>query len=410
MALNNPVADFEYSLTEDSILDYLASPRFNQDPNVAYRFFLENPGWRSPSGYRVFSRFADVIDILRDPETFGQPGRDDANFHTVDPPDHTRLRKLVSRAFTSRAVVQQRAYIEEVADELLAGIASTGSMDLASDFSMLLPGRVTAKMLGIDYEDGQRWQSWLEAIKDSRGIVHYLAQDPEERRRVDAIASVEAAGTATYLAELIRQRRNHDGEDIISVLARAREGDDELSEREILYTLLLLLGAGLHTTSAQIATTMRLILDSPSFLEELLADPSLIENAVEEGLRFEGALQAEYRLVKTRTEVGGVSLEAGELVLIVNGAANRDPAVFENPDVFDIHRPNAKDHLSFGRGIHRCLGAELAREELVVGVGRLLTRLPGLHATVTPVRHRFNRWPGPVSLPVVWDPVEAANV
>jgi cytochrome P450 len=394
-------------LTESTIIGYLGSPAFTEDPFPAYRFFLDHPGWPSPSGYRVFARFDDVLGILRDPDTFGQPGRVDGNFHTVDPPEHTRLRKLVSRAFTFRAMSRQRRFIESVSDELLDEIRPAGRMDLATDFSALLPGRVTAKLLGVDYEDGARWQSWLEAIKGSRGIVHYLAPDPAEKQRADAAADEAAKDTAAFLAELIRRRLDHDGDDIVSVLLRAQDGDDFLSDKEILYTLLLLLGAGLHTTSAQIATTMRLLLERPAIFARIAADTGLIANAVEEALRYEGALQAEYRLVKRPAQVRGVRLEQGELLLIVNGAANRDPRVFESPDVFDIDRPNAKDHLTFGRGIHRCLGAELAREELTIAVARLIGTLPGLHETQEPVRHRYNRWPGLATMPVAW---EAAGV
>jgi cytochrome P450 len=176
-------------LTESTIISYLGSPAFNEDPFPAYRFFLDHPGWPSPSGYRVIARFDDVLGILRDPDTFGQPGRVDGNFHTANPPEHTRLRKLVSRAFTFRAMSRQRQFIESVADELLDEIRPAGHMDLATDFSALLPGRVTAKLLGVDYEDGARWQSWLDAIKASRGIVHYLAPDPAEMQRADAIAA-----------------------------------------------------------------------------------------------------------------------------------------------------------------------------------------------------------------------------
>jgi len=331
----------------------------------------------------------------------------DGNFHTADPPEHTRLRKLVSRAFTFRAMSRQRQFIESVADELLNEIRPAGRMDLVTDFSALLPGRVTAKLLGVDYEDGARWQSWLEAIKASRGIVHYLAPDPAEKQRVDAAAAEAAKDTAVFLAELIRRSIDHDGDDIVSVLLRAQDGDDSLSDKEILCTLLLLLGAGLHTTSAQIATTMRLLLERPAVFARIAADASLIANTVEEALRYEGALQAEYRLVKRPVQVGGVRLQQGELLLIVNGAANRDPRVFESPDVFDIDRPNAKDHLAFGRGVHRCLGAELAREELNIAVARLVGALPGLHETQKPVRHRYNRWPGLATMPVAW---EAAGV
>ncbi|MER5627979.1 cytochrome P450 [Streptosporangium sp. NPDC002544] len=389
-------------LDEEAVLAHLATPEFNDDPTAVYRFFLAHPGWYSPSGYRVFARYDDVRTILRTADVFGQPGRKDGNFHTADPPEHTRLRKLVTHAFTFRAIKQQRDFISEVATELLDDIRPVGRMDLATDFGALLPGRVTAKLLGVDYQDGARWQSWLEAIKASRGVVHYLAPDPAEIERIDAAAAAAAAGTADYLAGLIRERRAGTGSDIISVLLSAKEGDDTLTEKELLYTLLLLLGAGLHTTSAQIATTMALLFAHPDVLERVRADPALVPAAVEEALRFDGALQAEYRVVRVATQIGGVELQPGEKVLIVVGAANRDAAKFADPDVFDLDRPNAKDHLTFGSGIHRCLGAELSRAELEIAVTQLLTTLPDLHAAGAAVRHHYNRWRGLASMPVAW--------
>jgi cytochrome P450 len=201
------------------------------------------------------------------------------------------------------------------------------------------------------------------------------------------------------MSHLIDEHRSMRDGGIVSGLFAAREKDDSLTEEEILYTLILLLGAGLHTTSGQLSNTFRALLSRPEVAAELRADPGLVPNAVEEALRFDGALQAEYRVVRADTDVAGIQLTTGDHLIVVNGAGNHDPAVFAEPERFDIHRENARRHLTFGFGIHHCLGAELARSQLVTATRELLLRFPGLELAGNGEQNRWDRWRGLTALP-----------
>ena len=234
------------------------------------------------------------------------------------------------------------------------------------------------------------------------GRVWYLGVGATEQEQL--AAKEGATQAAEYFGELIAQRASTRGNDIVSVLLAAREGEDQLSEEEVLFSLVLFLGAGLHTTANQIGNTFRALLDNPESLERVVADQSLVPNAVEEALRYDGTLQAEYRVTRTDAVVGEVEMPAETPIIIVNAAANRDPATFENPDVFDIDRANAAQHLTFGWGIHRCLGAQLARLELQLATAGLSARLGGLRfAEGDLVQHPYDRWRAVISLPVAWD-------
>ena len=379
-----------------------ADAEFLRDPYPAYRDFRGAPGWRSPSGYQVFSGYQDVIEILRDHATFGQEGIPYPNFHVLDPPDHTRLRRLVAKPFTQRAANRQEAHIAEIVDELIDEAAERGRMDLMTDFALRLPARVAASMLAVPIEDAGRWNQWLWDIGRFRGRTWYSHAGGQDDQ--DA-AKAAATDSAEYFRTLIDQRHATRGSDIVSGLLDAREGDDRLTDEEILFSLVLLLGGSLHTTASQIGNAVRALFEHPQALADVVADPGLVGGAVDEALRFDGALQAEYRVAKQDAEVGGVRVRAGTPVIIVNAAANRDPSVFPDPDVFDIRRENSGMHLTFGSGIHRCLGAQLARMELVVALTRLTTRLRGLRLDGPPVQHGYDRWRGLSSLPVTWDGV-----
>ncbi len=378
----------------------VADSSFRLDPYPVYHRFLEAPGWRTPSGYRVFSRYDDVMAILRHPGVFGQEGIPYPNFHVLDPPDHTRIRRLVAKAFAPKAVAQQEADVASIVRELVDKISDRGSADLISDFALELPARVSADMLDVPIEDAARWHQWLYDIGGFRGKVWYLGEHgtPEDQRR----AKDAATAAAEYFGELIGKRESTRGNDIVSALLDAREGDDQLTREEVLFTLVLLLGGGLHTTASQLGNTLVALLRHPDMLAAAAADPSLADGVVEEGLRYDGALQVEYRVVKHAAVVGDIELEPGTEIMIVNAAANRDPSIFSDPDTFDIRRPNAAQHLTFGWGIHRCLGAQLARLELVHATRELLTRLPGLELAGEPQLHPYDRWRGLASLPVTW--------
>ena len=389
---------------EEALIRDLGDPAFKANPYPTYDVLRREPGWRSPAGYRVFARYNDVHEILRQPTVFGQITRPQPSFHVMDPPDHTRLRGLVSRAFTPRSISARDEMITEVATDLLLELKDAGRMEFVSEYAGPFPGRVIARILGVPYENGDRWNDWLNAVRASRGVVRYLAFDPEEVEEKAVTARNEGRKTADHLRRVMEERRSSLGDDIISRLITAHDGDDALTEDEVLFTLVLLLAAGLHTTTSQFGTILFALLRRPHLIQEIRSDPTLITNAVEEGLRFDGALQAEHRLVQEDATLAGVDLRAGERLMIVVGAANRDPEIFEDPDAFDIHRENAKSHLTFGFGIHRCLGAELARAELRTGLRTVLLGLPDLHLVGDAAYHPYDRFRGLKSLTVEWNP------
>lgn len=396
-----------HTLTEDrsipdasSLAKQIGDPGFGLDPYPTYRAFLGAPGWRTPSGYQVFSRYADVVQIMRDFAAFGQEGIPYPNFHVLDPPDHTRIRKLVAKAFTQRAVDRQHERITTFVNRLIDEVEADGQMDLMEKFALPLPAQVGASLLDVPFEDVWQWNEWLWAIGLFRGKTAYLAEgsDADKKAAKDA-----AAAAADYFRNLMAERQSVQGTDIVSALLAAREGVDQLSEEEILYSLVLILGGSLHTTASQIGNTMRALFENPDALAAVRADPDLVNNVVEEGLRFDGALQAEYRVARTDAVVGDVQVKAGQHIIVAVAAANRDPAQFPNPDTFDIGRANASQHLTFGTGVHRCLGAQLAQSELRIGVRTLIERLPGLRVNGPLEQHQYDRWRGLQSLPVAWD-------
>ncbi len=378
----------------------VGDPSFHVDPYPAYRAFLAAPGWETPSGYRVFSRYKDVQDILRDATAFGQEGIPYPNFHVLNPPEHTRLRKLVAKAFTQRAVNERHGQIVAFVDELVDSFIADGEMDFMNRFALELPGRVGASLLDVPYQDIPLWNDWLWAIGQFRGKTHYLNEGTAEGKKA---ATEAAAAAADYFRHLIAERQSVSGIDMVSALLRAREGEDRLTEEEVLYSLVLILGGSLHTTASQLGNTFRALFAHPDQLAALEADPGLVNGAVEEGLRYDGSLQAEYRVARMDAEVNGVPVKQGQHIIVAIGAANHDPLQFPNPEKFDIRRDNAAQHLTFGMGIHRCLGAQLAQSEMRVAVEALVRRLPKLRQVGAPVQHEYDRWRGLTSLPVAWE-------
>jgi cytochrome P450 len=384
------------------LAEALAGQAYREYPYDVYAQLREHPGWTAPSGYRVFSTYDDVLQILRQPAVFGQESVPYPNFHTVDPPEHTRLRRLVAKAFTVQSVNLLRDRIAEIVAGLVDDMQARGEADLISDFSLKLSATVTAELLRVPVSDAQMWNKWLWDIGRYRGVTSYfsIAQtDP------GAVAAAEAASghAAAYMRELVGTHRHIAEGGIVKRLLEAREEDETLSEKEVLYTLVLLLGAGLHTTASQLGNFFRALLTTPDAYEAVRADPDLAGNAVEESLRVDGSLQAEYRVAREVFEVHGVTLEPNEHIIIVNGAANHDPSVFDDPDTFDIHRPNARKHLTFGFGVHHCLGAELARTQLIEAARQLIGKLPRLGLARPLEQGGFDRWRGCSSLPIRWD-------
>jgi len=389
------------SLDSQDLFSRSRHSEISDNPYPFFRTLLTESPWVSPSGYLVFARYADVMAILRDPSTFGQERLHYPNFHVADPPEHTRLRGLVSKAFTPRAINQQRETIHLKTGMILDEFLQGGTGDFIPGVARRLPAAVIADMLGVPLEDAHMWHQWMDEIHQLRGSIPFHrveGKDSEAGGRAEAAA----AEMANYFKALIADRRGRRTEDLVTGLLEARELDDRLTDEEILYTLVLLLGAGGETTSNQIGNTLRIVLDNPGTWETMRNDPDLVGRVVDESLRLDGTLQAEYRVTRKACELEGVDLQEGQPLIILNAAANRDPAVFDNPDEFNPWRENPEKHLTFGWGIHRCLGAHLARTELTILFEGLTKSVSEIWSEGSPVQHSFNRLRGLESLPIGW--------
>jgi cytochrome P450 len=365
------------------------SPEFINDPYPIYRAIRDaGPLVRSPFGFLFAAREADVSFILRD-KRFGKDfvGRIQRRYGAdamkepvyqnmrhwmvqLDPPDHTRLRGLVVKAFTARRIEDLRPRIQAIVDETLDRTAPRGHMDLVSDFAFRLPVTVICEMLGIPEEDHEMF------ITGSRVSGRLLDPVPLTRAELDD-ANAGNALLAAYFRRLFERRRREPGDDLTTQLVQVEEEGSKLSEEELTANIMLLFGAGHETTVNLIANGLLALFRHPDQLRLLRERPDLTGNAVEEFLRFESSVQLSARTALEPTEVGGVAVDAGETILCLLGAANRDPAVYHDPDRLDITRSDVRP-LSFGGGIHYCLGAQLARLEATIAIETLLRRLPGL--------------------------------
>ena len=328
----------------------------------------------------LFTRHSDVAAILSDHRHFGNdprtgtlssrqhamlPPPDEFTMLLLDPPGHTRLRALVNKAFTPKAVTGLEPRIRAILGSLLDDIEDPAAVDLMPAVAQPLPVILIAEMLGVPPEDRERFKIW--SARRARLLEPMIT--PRER------AAGEAASRAfdAYFRPVIEARRTEPRDDIVSALAQAEDGGGRLSERETLNMLRLLLSAGNETSANLIGNGMLALLRHPEQLQRLRNDPSLIPAAVEELLRFDSPVQADFRRVLADCEVNGFALRKRDNVVLLLGAANRDPDVFEDPDRLDVGRSQGS-HLSFGRGIHHCLGAPLARLEGRIVVEMLLER------------------------------------
>lgn len=369
------------------------TPGFLADPYPAYRALLrENPvSWEPMMETWVFTRYEDVDAVLTHPNTSADrrsarnrlaemARQQEQNFGpfsrapsmlTSDPPVHTRLRKLVSKAFTPRAVENLRPRIQEIADGLLDEAARDGSMDLVTALAYPLPVIVISEMLGVPPEDRATFKKWSDEVVATLGGP-FVAPEVIDRAR----AALESL--SDYLVPIIRDRREHPREDLISALVAAEEQGQVLSEDEIFSTTILLLIAGNETTTHLIDNGTYALLRNPDQLALLREKPELIASAVEELLRFIGPVQLTGRVMKEDSVFGGQVVLEGQMATVLLGAANHDPDKWgPTADKLDITR-NPTDHVSLGDGIHFCLGAPLARAEAQIAIGSLLRRFPGL--------------------------------
>lgn len=295
-------------------------------------------------------------------------------FH--DPPRHALLRNPVRRAFTPRQVQRLAPGIERIAAELLDGIAERGECDLKAEFAFPLPALVIADLMGVEGAERHRFKDWSAKLA---AIVFGESDNP----RRDARAAEGSAEFVDYFSWLVRHRREHPGEDLVSALlaAQAEEGAGELSELELVGACTLLLFAGHETTTNLLANSALALLGRPDQAALLRSRPETVDTAVEELIRFDGPVKTMVRVAARTHERGGVTLERGQTVYLSVAGANRDPAVYDRADDLRLDRVPGRPGISFGQGLHFCLGAALARLETRIAVPALLARFPDLALT-----------------------------
>ena len=344
-------------------------------------------------GYWILTRYRDVEAALRDerlstdhtPLYINQLGSLDVkeiqNFLDLtskmigekDPPDHTRMRKLAKQGFTTRAIESWRSIIENTTDRLLDKVQNRGGMDVVSDLSLPLPGFILPEIMGVPETDRANLVEWAMDITKIFGVAGGSTIEIEEFARKADKAAVQFSALITQLVE---QRRRQPGTDIISLLSVAYQ-EQGFNLQELPSVCIQILVAGLLTTTAQIANGVNALLCHPDQLQKLKKNPSLINSAVEEMIRFDTSVPFFFRIAKQDLTIGGKEIAAGSVIALGLAAANHDPEKFEEPEVFDITRtPN--EHLGFSSGIHFCLGAALARMELTICLNTLFRRLPTL--------------------------------
>ena len=372
-------------------------PEFLADPYPTYhRLRAEDPVHYSPLGFWVLTRYEDVAAVLRDARFIKEPlaALVAARFGSEvprgvglsmldrDPPDHTRLRSLVSKAFTPRVVEGLRPRIQQIVDGLVTRAEAAGSMDVIEEFAYPIPVNVICEMMGVPVQDHERFKGW--SLDIARGLDSiWLPPDSEIPRR----SAAARHAISDYFRELIAQRRASPRGDLLSALIAAEEAGDKLNEEELLATCILILIAGHETTVNLIGNGVLALLRNPEELRRLRASPGLITTAVEELLRYDGPVQRTARVASADASIGGHTIHKGEMVMPFIGAADRDPAQFPEPDRLDLARADNR-HIAFGWGIHFCLGAPLARVEGQIAINTLVRRLPRLALLSDSVEYR----------------------
>ena len=389
-------------VTGDPTSQLLEGPDLLRDPYAVY----DDLRARGPlltsrfPGLAVATTHAVADAALRDLHVGAPPGTElpphlrwdsplSPSLLDTDPPGHTRIRRLVAQAFTPRATMRMEEQAEMITAELIdaaeAKERAGGQVDLIADLAAPLPIRMICSMLGIPEGRTDRFTEWGSALALSLEPV----RPPEMQRRIQT-AGAEVRQFITGLFEERRQAGDP-GEDVLGRLLAARDGEDRLTDDELVATTILLLGAGFETTVNLIGSGTLALLRHPEQLRILAEDPdNTVGNAVEELLRFDSPVQMTGRLAWEDTDLAGSTLPGGTSVMVLLGAANRDPDVFEKPDVLDVTRPNAKAHVAFSSGVHHCLGAPLARLEAQTAFAQLLSRFPDLRQT-GPARRRTTR-------------------
>ncbi|MHB1487959.1 MAG: cytochrome P450 [Acidimicrobiales bacterium] len=342
----------------------------------------------------LLSRHADCMAVLRDPRFSSQgnmlPTAADTeearaqSFLFMDPPDHTRLRSLVSKAFTPRVIEVLRPKAQSFFETILDRLMEAGECEVVEDLAYPLPINMITQLMGVPGSDEELFKTW------SRPLARSL--DPEFVLPPEFVTARDTAveNFRGYFVDLIKARRRQPGEDLLSALIAAEEQGDRLSEDELLATCVLLLVAGHETTVNLIGNGVLNMMRHRDQWDRLVDDPTLVNTAVEEVLRFDPPVQFDGRMATEDIALGDAVIPKDHFAMLVLGAANRDPAVFEQADQFDISRVTARHHLSFGFGIHHCLGAPLARMEAQVAFSSLVRRAPKMRLATEEVTYREN--------------------
>lgn len=351
------------------------SPDFLADPYPHYRALREQAPvfFDKERGRWLLTRYGDVLRVLRDDVAFSAEQEMGASMLVKDPPEHTRLRTLVSKAFTPRSVAALAPRIERITNDLLDALNGREEIELISDFAYPLPIVVIAEMLGVDPERRDFFREASQKIAVAIGPI----TDPATIR----LANEGRMDLLAYFEELIARRRKEPQDDLISGLLRAEDDGRFLSHGELLGMLILLLVGGHETTVNLIANGVLALLRHPEQLRLLAARPELAKGAIEEMLRYDAPVQYTGRVAQQDVELDGVTIGAGQPVRLILAAANRDPDVYKEPDTFDISRHGGAPNLAFGWGVHICLGAPLARLEAEVAISALVARFPRMQLT-----------------------------
>ena len=360
----------------DDVLTILKDPRFIKDPQ---KLTPSLQGEQAEADERA-AVMSNLLKYRRD-------------MLVTDPPDHTRLRGLVSKAFTPRMIEHLRPRIQQLADELLDAVQKQGQMDLIADFAFPLPITVISEMLGISGADRQQFRTWSQTL-----VTGVVGSEPTK-----VVAAMEAF--VQYIKTLLAEKRAHPGTDLTSGLVQAEERGDRLSEAELISTIFLLIVAGHETTVNLLGNGMLALFEHPEQMRRLCTDPSLIPSAIEELLRYTAPVSmSSPRWASEDIPLHDQVIRKGEMVFVSLIGADTDPRQFSDPEVLDIARQE-NQHVAFGKGIHFCLGAPLARLEGQIAIGTLLRRLPRLRLACEPEQLTWTQSPilrGLTSLPVTF--------
>jgi len=396
----------------------LTSEAFNQNPYPLYHAMRRQAPiyWSGAWGCWLLTRYEDITWTLQDYQTFTSLGRLTASMElpeplwekveplvrhysqgliNVDPPDHTRMRKLVHMAFTPRAIRKMRTYIEGIVERLIDEQIERGEMDVIWDFSYPLPVTVIAEMMGIPVEDHPKFKRW------SGEIVAFMAT-PKPTPEILLKSQDSLLAMQQYFRDIYAKRRQEPADDLITALVRAELEGDKLTEEEMVSSCVTILIGGHETTTYLIANGMYALLQHPDQLRLLRDNPDLDASATEEFLRYEGPFQRNRRIATRDVMIGDMMIKKDQLIMQFLGAANHDPSQFDNPDALDLRRSPNK-HLAFGYGPHFCLGAPLARLEAPVAIRALLKKLRNIRLAHGDLEWNSALFRGLKSLPIEFE-------